>query len=147
MQIGNNRNFNPARRLSAQNQSQPSASNEKPHSLPPIRRKNPVSQQRPHQHLPLITQTITPKIAREHTLQILRLNRGHKRPRQKRYPRRVDPQEIEPFLGHFERPVLFDGPAAGPEEIETQEGISVAPFAQGLAAFGGDEAPAGRVGF
>lgn len=45
-------------------------------------------------------------------------------------------------LCHFERSVLFDGSVAGPEEIEAQDGVFVAPFVQGFAAFGGDEAAA-----
>lgn len=42
--------------------------------------------------------------------------------------------------------MLFDGFVAVPEEIEAEEWVSVAPFAEGFAAFGGDEAAAGCAG-
>ena len=39
--------------------------------------------------------------------------------------------------------MLCDGFIAVPEKVDPQERIFVAPFADGLAAFGGDEAAAG----
>ena len=54
---------------------------------------------------------------------------------------------IEHDLGHFQRSVLLDGSVAGPEEIEAEEEVPVAPFAGGFAALGGEEAAAaGRAG-
>lgn len=39
--------------------------------------------------------------------------------------------------------MLFDGPVASHEEVDTQDWILVAPFGDGLAAFGGDKTSAG----
>ena len=39
--------------------------------------------------------------------------------------------------------MLPEGFVHGPEEVEPEERVFVAPFADGLAAFGGDEAAAG----
>ncbi len=55
----------------------------------------------------------------------------------------MDAQEVEAALRHLERGVLFDGAVAGPEEVEAQDGVFVAPSAGGFAGFGGDEAAAG----
>ena len=40
--------------------------------------------------------------------------------------------------------MLFEGFIESPEEVESQDWVFVAPFADGLAAFGGDEAAARR---
>ena len=42
--------------------------------------------------------------------------------------------------------MLFHGLVARPEEIESQEWVFVAPFADGFATFGGDEAATGCPG-
>ena len=42
--------------------------------------------------------------------------------------------------------MLFDGSVAGPEEVESEDRVFMAPFPEGLAAVGGDEAAAGCAG-
>lgn len=115
----------------------------KKHPLIPIRREYSVTEKRPQQLLPLLSQTITPKIVRQDTFQILRLNRRNKRPRQNLDLTGMDTQLIKSSLGRLERSMLFDVPVARHEEVDTQDWILVAPFGNGLAAFGGDEASAG----
>ena len=61
--------------------------------------------------------------------------------------RRVDSQDVESILHHLEPSVLPEGFVHGPEEVEPEERVFVAPFANGLAAFGGDEAAAGSADF
>ena len=39
--------------------------------------------------------------------------------------------------------MLFQGLVASPEEVESEERVFVAPFADGFATFGGDEAATG----
>ena len=39
--------------------------------------------------------------------------------------------------------MLFQGFEGSPEEVESQERVLVAPFADGFATFGGDEAATG----
>ena len=58
----------------------------------------------------------------------------------------VDPQHIDSALHQFERPMLFEGPIAIPEEVNSQKRVSVAPLADRFAAFGGDEAAADCAG-
>lgn len=108
--------------FTTQRQSQPRkglVGRRKNHPLLPIRRKNSLAQNRPHRLLPLIPQTITPEIARQNAFQILRLNRSNERPGQNIYLCRINAQDIETAFHHFERPVLFDGSVAGPEEVES----------------------------
>lgn len=119
------------------------AKDEEIHSLPPISSENSLPQERPHQSLPLIPQTITLEITRQNTFQVLRLDRRNNGPCQNRNAHRISTKRVETTLRHFERSVLFEFPVAGPEEIDSQEWVFVAPFAEGLAAVGGDEAAAG----
>ena len=58
----------------------------------------------------------------------------------------MSPHASEILLCKLEPAMLLDGLVERPEEVEAQDWVPVAPFADGLAAFGGDEAAAGGAG-